>query len=347
MPEGRYSLNLIDAHAGGDVSRQVVGGVGVLPGQSLLEQLEYLRHEADGLRQLLLYEPYGDPAQCVNLIVPAKTPPAEAGFITMEAMGYPYFSGSNTLCTAAVLMQKKAEETGVEPESICLETPAGLVTVRGRFQDGRVHSATCKTTPAYVVQENLTVQLPVYGKVEFDLVFSGALYAVVRSEPLGLTLDRPHEPRLIAFASELITHARPFCEHQHPEMGLLAPLPFVHFEGPETPGSDGLLHTSTATYVHPGVVCRSPTGTGTAARLALKYQQRKMELGEGMRTTSPRGNSFTGEIVEECRIGPYSGIVCDITGRVFTLARSEIFVDLEDPHTPGAGLTLILSWKQE
>ena len=72
-----------------------------------------------------------------------------------------------------------------------------------------------------------------------------------------------------------------------------------------------------------------------------------MELGEGMRTTSPRGNSFTGEIVEECRIGPYSGIVCDITGRVFTLARSEIFVDLEDPHTPGAGLTQILSWKQE
>ena len=347
MPDKRACLDLIDAHAGGDVSRQVVGGVIELPGASLLEQLEYLRREADGLRQLLLYEPYGDPAQCVNLVVPAKTAPAEAGFITMEAMGYPYFSGSNTLCTAAVLMQKKVEETGKEVESICLETPAGLVTVKGNFLDGLVHSVACKTTPAYVVQEGLSVQLPVYGKVDFDLVFSGALYAVVRSEPLGLTLDRPHEPRLIAFASELIAHARPFCEHEHPQMGLLAPLPFVHFEGPEIEGSDGLLHTSTATYVHPGVICRSPTGTGTAARLALKHRQGKMQVGEGMRTTSPRGNSFTGLIAEERSLGPYSGIVCEISGRVFVLARSKIFVNFDDPHTPQDGLKNLLSGKQQ
>ena len=338
----RFSLDLVDAHSGGDVSRQVLAGVAELPGESLLEQLEYLRHEADGLRQLLLYEPYGDPAMCVNLVVPAKAAVAEAGFITMEAMGYPYFSGSNTLCTAGVLMEKKARETGVEPSSICLETPAGLVTVHGQFKDGHIHSASCKTTPAYVVEQGLSVELSTYGRVEFDLVFSGALYAVVRSEPLGLTLDYAHEPRLINFASELITNARSITEHEHPQMGLLAPLPFVHFEGPESDGIDGKLHSSTATYVHPGVICRSPTGTGTAARLALKRRQGKMEIGDAMRTTSPRGNSFVGVIKEDCQVGPYPGVVCDITGRVFVLARSEILVDFEDRHTPGDGLAQLL-----
>jgi proline racemase len=338
----RFSLDLVDAHAGGDVSRQVLAGIAPLPGDTLLAQLEYLRHEADGLRKLLLSEPYGAPAQCVNLVVPAVAAEAEAGFITMEAMGYPYFSGSNTLCTASVLLNRKARETGRQQDSICLETPAGLVTIQAEWKNGYVYSVTCKTTPAYVVAEGLKVDLTVYGPIEFDLVFSGALYAVVRSEPLGIPLDHAHEPRLIAFASDLITQARPLCEHEHPEMGLLAPLPFVHFEGPEATGPDGILCSSTATYVHPGVICRSPTGTGTAARLALKHKQGRFKVGDALRTTSPRGNSFTGVIKHEQTLGPYPGIVCDITGRAFELARSEIVVDFDDPHTPKDGLDRLL-----
>lgn len=338
----RFSLQLVDAHAGGDVSRQVLAGVAPLPGTTLLAQLEYLRHEADGLRRLLLYEPYGDPAMCVNLVVPAVSPRAEAGFLTMESMGYPYFSGSNTLCTAAVLMQRKARETGAEPQSICLETPAGLVPVRGDFQDGQLRSVTCKATPAYVVEEAMSVTLPTYGTVEFDLVFSGALYAVVRSEPLKLELTRENEPALIRFAFELIHGARPLTNHIHPELGLLAPLPFVHFEGPEETGPDGLVTSKTATYVYPDVICRSPTGTGTAARIALKRKQQKMDIGGSLRTVSPRGNSFTGILKEDCRVGPYSAVSCEITGRVFVLAKSEILIDLEDPHFPGHGLEKLL-----
>jgi proline racemase len=70
------TLQLIDTHAGGDVSRIVIGGIKPLPGASVREQMHYLRDDADGLRKLLLNEPYGIPEMSVDLIVPASLPEA-------------------------------------------------------------------------------------------------------------------------------------------------------------------------------------------------------------------------------------------------------------------------------
>src|SRR5690625_2451655 len=99
------SLELIDTQAGGDVSRVVTAGIEPIPGATALEKARFLQHEGDGLRRLLLSEPYGDPAMSVVLIVEPGHPQAQAGYIIMEAMGYPMYSGSNTICVATALLQ--------------------------------------------------------------------------------------------------------------------------------------------------------------------------------------------------------------------------------------------------
>ena len=98
-----HTIRLLDTHAGGDVSRIVTGGIDALPGATVRQQMEYLRDDADGLRRLLLEEPYGIPEMSVDLLVPATDPEAVAGYIIMEVMGYPIYSGSNTLCTATAV----------------------------------------------------------------------------------------------------------------------------------------------------------------------------------------------------------------------------------------------------
>lgn len=75
------------------------------------------------------------------------------------------------------------------------------------------------------------------------------------------------------FAHALITSARPMTAHEHPKLGLVAPLPFVHFEGPLQEKEGDMYESRTATFVFPDVICRSPTGTGTAARLALLHRR--------------------------------------------------------------------------
>src|SRR5699024_6582753 len=98
------ALELIDTQSGGDVSRVVTAGIEPLPGRTALEKARYLHAEGDGLRRLLLSEPYGDPAMSADLIVEPGEPAARAGDIIMEAMGYPMYSGSNTICVATAQM---------------------------------------------------------------------------------------------------------------------------------------------------------------------------------------------------------------------------------------------------
>jgi trans-L-3-hydroxyproline dehydratase len=327
------TLELIDMQAGGDVSRIVVGGVGDLPGGSVLEKMRFLERHGDGLRRLLLNEPYGDPAMSIDLIVEPGHPQAQAGYIIMEAMGYPLYSGSNTLCTAAAVLESGLIEMEVEsgPQTIVLESPAGLAHVTTDIHEGRVQSITTQGEPAYVAARDLTVELPHYGRVHYDVVWSGAFYALVDARDVGFEIVRDEVIAMTAFGDEFVRTVRPEFVQEHPELGDVGPLPFMHFCGPLEKIGSGGYRSRSATYVHPGVICRSPTGTGTSARLARMYEQGMIAEGQYLDTISPRDSSFRGTVLGEAKVGDHAALDSNITGRAWPLAHSRIMIDLEDP----------------
>lgn len=335
-------LELIDTQAGGDVSRIVLGGVGQLPGATVREQLQYLEKHGDGLRRLLLSEPYGDPAMSVNLVVEPSHPEAQAGYIIMEAMGYPLYSGSNTICTATAVLQSGRIPLEDGTQSVVLESPAGLARVTAEAADGKVLSVTTRGEPAYVAARGLTIDVPHYGRVTYDVVWSGAFYALVDAESLGFELVREQEIALTAFGDEFVRAVRPEFVEEHPELGNVGPLPFVHFAGPlERVDEDGYRSPS-ATYVHPGVICRSPTGTGTSARLARMAENDLIGPGQWLDTVSPRGTSFRGTVLGSAHVGPYPALDSQITGKAWTLSHSQIVIDLDDPLVDASDLEHLL-----
>ena len=126
-------ITAVDAHAGGEPGRVIVGGVLDVPGASMFEKRLYLEQQMDQLRKRMLREPRGYPGLCCNLILPPTRPEADAGFVIMEQTDYPPMSGSNTICVATVLL-----ETGMLPmrepvTELVLEAPAGLIARRGRM----------------------------------------------------------------------------------------------------------------------------------------------------------------------------------------------------------------------
>ncbi len=337
------AIELIDTQAGGDVSRIVVGGVSDLPGASVLDKARYLERYGDGLRRLLLSEPYGDPAMCVNLVLPPSDPRAQVGYIIMEAMGYPQYSGSNTICTATAVLQ-----SGIVPiegdglQQLTLESPAGLVHVTAECHDGWVTSVTTQGEPAYVADRDRTVEVPRYGEVRYDLVWSGAFYALTEAEALGFSLVRDEESALTAFSDAFIRAARPGFHEVHPQLGDVGPLSFLHLAGPLEPvGPDGWRSRS-ATHVHPGVICRSPTGTGTSARLARLADRGLIRPGQWLETVSPRGSSFRGTVLGEARVGDFPALHSSITGRAWTLSHTQVMVDLDDPMVDASDLEHLL-----
>lgn len=327
----QYALRLMDTHAGGDVSRIVTSGVNALPGDTVRAQMVYLRDEADDLRRLLLEEPYGIPEMSVDLIVPPCDPQAAAGYIIMEVMGYPIYSGSNTICTATAVLEAGIVEKQEGTQQFILEAPAGLVHVTAAVKDGVVEAITCEGLPSYIDTYDARVEVPGIGEITYHVAYSGGFYALVDATELGFELVAAEERRLAQAAHAIVEAIRVDRVFSHYSLGDVGPLPFLHFMGPVDNPAEGFYRSRSATYVHPNVICRSTTGTGTSARLALMNYRNEIEPGDRLETVSLRDTRFIGTFTAEQTISGHRAVINTITGRAHTIAESEIVANLDDP----------------
>src|SRR5205085_1619653 len=186
------------------------------------EQMQALARD-DSLRKLLLREPRGSVASHANLVVPATRPDCDAGFIIMEPTEYPPMSGSNTICTATVLL-----ETGMvamtEPETtLRLEAPGGVVEVRARCRDGRCESVEVTNVPAFADRLDAPLEAEGMGTLTVDVSYGGMWYAIADAAALGFAIE-PDEARDLSLAGERIRAAA------------RAQLPCAHPENPDIAG---------------------------------------------------------------------------------------------------------------
>ncbi len=101
--------------------------------------------------------------------------------------------------------------------------------------------------------------------------------------------------------------------------------------GPVEQVADDFYRSRSATYVHPGVICRSTTGTGTSARLALMHHEGRIQPGDKLETVSLRETGFIGEFTGTRQEGTHQVVENTITGKSYVLAHSDIVVNHEDP----------------
>lgn len=340
MPAGDRlrSLRVVDVQVGGDVHRVILGGVRPALGHGARAWMRHIEAHADGLRRLLIYEPYGGEHMCANLIVPA-TGGAAFGFVIMEVMGYPFYSGSNTIATVGALLDSGMVPLEDGDQVIHLETPGSPISVVAHNADGRCRGVTTHGDAAFVMARERTVAVPGLGEVRYDLVWSGGWYVLVEAAALGHVIDRPAVPAMIRTADAIIRAVQDGFDHHHPDLGDCGLPRFLHFMGPLE--EDGVRARS-ATYGHPGVIWRCPTGTGTSARLAWMAARGLADEGTRLETVSPWGNAFQGRLTRRTRVGDHPAVETEITARPYVLARSEVVVDLDDPAVRDYALDDIL-----
>lgn len=327
----KYSLELLDTHAGGDVSRIIYDGVHEISAQTVREKMQYLQKNADGLRKTLLSEPYGVPEMSIDLLVGAEHKDAVAGYIIMEAMGYPIYSGSNTLCTATAVLELGLVEKKEGKSTFFLDSPAGLVRIEAFVQNDVVEAITCEGLPSYIHSYKQKLQVPNLGEVTFSVAYSGGFYALVDARDFGFALTIDEEQKLIDCAYKIVEAINSEYSFEHYSLGFIGKLPFLHFMGEIQEVQKGFLSSKSTTYVHPGVICRSTTGTGTSARLALLDYEKKIKIGDKLETISLRDTKFVGEFIGESFEGGNRVVHNTITGKSYVLAKSKIIIDTNDP----------------
>jgi len=307
----------------------ITGGVLDVPGRTMFEKMKYLEAHADHIRLRMLREPRGYPALCCNVILPPAHPDADAGYVIMEQIEYPPMSGTNTICVVTVLIETGMVQA-VEPVThLKLETPAGLISVNAEVTGGKVRKVTFRNVPAFAAHLDRTIEVAGLGTVTVDVAYGGMFYVIADAAQFGLTLV-PNDAREIVRIAELIkTAAQQQLPVSHPENPAIEGVSIAEL----THGNRNAVVVSTK--AGSGVLDRSPCGTGTCARMAVLHAKGKLPLHEDFVHEGILGTKFTGRLVEQRQVGPYTAVVPTLSGQAWITGFAQYVLDPEDPFPEG------------
>jgi proline racemase len=315
-------------------TRVVTGGVGPIPGDTMLERKLHFESEMDELRLLLMREPRGHGAMSGAILQPPTRDDADWGVLFIEVSGCLPMCGHGTIGVATVLV-----ETGMvavtEPETVVrLDVPAGLVEARVRVEHGRARSVTLRNVPSFLLARDRAVEVPGLGRVVYDMAFGGNFYALTPAADAGLAVDPARSGELIDAGRRVMAAINAVDRPEHPEDARIAGCRHVVFHAPGGDGADARAATS----IHPGWLDRSPCGTGTSARMAQLHARGELALGAPFVNESVIGTRFTGRAVAETTVGGLPAIVPEISGRAWITGMGQYLLDAEDPFPAGFSL---------
>ena len=84
----RRSIHTVDSHTEGNPTRVIIGGLGAIPGNTLLEKRDWLWRNDDGLRRMVNFEPRGSGMMCSVILLPPESEGADFSVIIMEQDEY-------------------------------------------------------------------------------------------------------------------------------------------------------------------------------------------------------------------------------------------------------------------
>jgi proline racemase len=324
----------VDSHTEGMPTRVITGGVGPIPGASMLERKVHFEEHMDDLRLLLMREPRGHGAMSGAILQPPLRDDADWGVVFIEVSGCLPMCGHGTIGVATVLVETGMVEVR-EPETVVrLDTPAGLVEARVAVDGGRARAVSLRNVPSFLLARERSVTLN--GRaLTYDMAFGGNFYAILPADSAGLEVDPARADELIASGLEIMAAINGSERPVHPADERISGCRHVVFTAP---GEDGPRSQRSATSIHPGWLDRSPCGTGTSARLAQLHARGELGVGEEFVNRSVIGTRFAGRIVEETEVAGVPAVVPEISGRAWITGMGQYMLDPEDPFPAGFAL---------
>jgi len=325
-------IQMVSVHAEGEVGNVVTGGVAPPPGDTLWQMRDHL--QSDGtLRALLLNEPRGGVFKHINMLVPPKHPDAAMGFLIMEPMHTPPMSGSNTICTATVLLDTGILPITGEVTEFTLEVPAGLIPVRAICRNGKAESIEFTNVPSFADKLDVALEVEGHGTLTVDTAWGGDSYCIVRAEELGFAITPDEGADLAALGARITRAANEQIGFQHPTQ----PWDFISFCQFAAPvDRSGEVPTGkSAVIIDPGKIDRSPCGTGCSARMAVMAARGEMAVGDRYVGRSIIGGRFDCRVAAAASVGDRSAIVPTIRGRAWITGTHQIMRDPADPWPQG------------
>ena len=325
------TFDAVDSHTEGMPARVIVGGVGEIPGATMMDKRLHFMEHMDDVRRVLMFEPRGHSAMSGAILQPSTRDDADWGVVYIEVSGCLPMCGHGTIGVATVLVETGRVPVTEPVTTIRLDTPAGLVVAEVAVEDGVARSVTIRNVPSFSYGLDLAVDVSGIGRVPYDMAFGGNFYAMVEADALGVEFSRDNGDEILRRGMQLMTAINAVDAPVHPADPAIRGCKHVQVIAPGSTEQQ----SRHAMVISPGWFDRSPCGTGTSARMAQLYARGLMSVGDEFVNESFIGTRFIGRLVEETEVAGVPAIVPTITGRAWITGTAQYVVADDDPFPAG------------
>ena len=326
----KKTITMVEAHAEGEVGRIVTSGVNDIPGDTMLEKMNYINQVDDSLRRFLVFEPRGYAQMSTNLIFDPINKDADIGFLILQGDKAHAMSGSNSICLVTVLLETGRIEMKEPETTVTLDTPAGIVRATASCKNGKCVRVSLDMTPSYADQLDAIIDVEGLGKVTVDIAFGGIFYALIDPSQFDLKILPENARQLVDIGTRIHRAVNEQLEISHPELESIKGISYTMFVGHDDEGE-----MKGATILPPGRIDRSPCGTGNSARLAVMEARGQIKVGEILKARSIIDSEFQVEIISKKTIAGKPGISPRISGRGWIHGIHQVGIDPSDPYPLG------------
>jgi proline racemase len=325
----RQEILAVDSHTGGNPTRIVLSGIDLPDSVATVDAARaWLRDNADHWRRRLVHEPRGGGLTCAVLPIPSKEDGCDIGAVILEPGSYPPMCGHCMIGFASVIIEMNLLpdlwQDDAARTTFSIRTPAGPVGVTARKEAGRFSTVTLTNVESFIVSNG---PCRVDGRtMPVELLYGGDYYISVDAEKIGLSLDRANATEIVRVARllrEEYTKAAVLDPVSGEELDVYQVLFYKH--DPATPDKAKIV-----VVAPPGVIDRSPCGTGTSALFAKLVTEGKLAAEDTLTTESIIGSTFT-VTSQRVRSTPARKFITPaLTGRAYINGFLLIATDSED-----------------
>jgi proline racemase len=289
----------IEMHTGGEPVRLVLEGFPEPQGATVLEKRGDASARLDIHRRRLMLEPRGH-AEMYGALPVVAAAPAAFGVLFM------HHSGFSTMCGhATIALGRWAVDSGRVPlrdgrTDFVMECPCGPVDVHVT-DNGR--TVAFDSVLAFAAELDTEVDVPNHGRVQCDIGYGGAFYAMLPASRLGLDLLTTPVGQLRAAALAIMRTIRARGAVRHPTEPDLSFLYSVLLTDDSCPGSP--QPTRNLCVFGDGQIDRSATGSGVTARMAVDAARGLIAPGARRSFAGATGVPFHAELLAEEALGPH------------------------------------------
>lgn len=325
-------IDTVEVHTGGEAFRIVTSGLPKFPGESIVKRREWVKNNIDHLRTALIFEPRGHADMYAGYMTEAVTEGADFGIIFVHNEGYSDHCGHGViaLSTAAV------ELGWVEPKSpetrVGIDAPCGFIEAFVEWDGVRTGRVRFVNVPSFIIHKDVTVDTPSFGKVSGDIAFGGAFYFYTNGEPHGLEINESSVARLTQFGDEVKQAANAAFPVVHPFIPELNHIYGTIIDG--KPRHAGSTQANCCIFAD-RQVDRSPTGSGTAGRVAQQYLRGELKSGDTLVNESIIGSIFSGKVLSETKVAQFDAVIPEVSGDAHVYGFASWLIDEADPLTAG------------